>query len=312
MIRHPVIILGAPRSGTGMLFATLARSSHLWSLSDESHEVLEGPYHPRLRDWTSNVLRAEDLDAETAKMLRAEFARRAQPGRLRRAKQDRHDAGRPSGPSPARLRYAVVRLGSALRRRLGSSSIRLLEKTPKNCLRIPFLRALLPDAKFVFLRRDARATISSLMDGWRAGGRYVTYRLPEPLHITGYEGQDWCFLLPPGWQRLVHAPLEVVCAAQWRAAVEGVLAVLPELRAAGCVYEVAYEDLVARPRETLTPLLGFLGLPLEAALLSGRPLRLVNVVSPPRPDKWRQRNGPAVERVMPEIAGLQRSLGYEA
>src|SRR5262249_62031038 len=84
VIRDPVIVLGAPRSGTSMLFETLARSSQLWSLTDESHEVLEGPYHPRLRGWESNVLAAEDLDAPTADRLRPEVERCAQPGRLRR------------------------------------------------------------------------------------------------------------------------------------------------------------------------------------------------------------------------------------
>src|SRR5262249_59289783 len=94
VIRDPVIVLGAPRSGTSMLFETLARSSRLWSLTDESHEVLEGPYHPRLRGWESNALRAGDLDPTTAARLREEFERRAQPGTLRRAKQDRRDSGR--------------------------------------------------------------------------------------------------------------------------------------------------------------------------------------------------------------------------
>src|SRR5262249_6051022 len=58
-----------------------------------------------------------------------------------------------------------------------------------NCLRIPFLRALFPDARFVFLRRDGRATISSLIEGWRAGSRYETYRLPAPLPIAGTKGR---------------------------------------------------------------------------------------------------------------------------
>ena len=306
MIRDPVIILGAPRSGTSMLFETLARSSRLWSLTDESHEVLEGPFHPRLRGWQSNALVGEDLDPHTADHLRAEFERCAQPGRLRRAKQDRRDSGR-----RRRLHYAVVRLGAAVRRRRRAEPIRLLEKTPKNCLRIPFLRVLFPNARFVFLRRDGRATISSLIEGWQAGGRYESYRLPEPPHIAGHEGQGWCFLLPPGWRGLTGASLEEVCAVQWLSSNEAVLAALDALRAEKRVHELAYEDLVARPRETLAPVLDFLDIPFEPAILAGRDqLRLVNVLSPPENDKWRRRNAPAIERILPQIAATQRALGY--
>ncbi|HYV57049.1 MAG TPA: sulfotransferase [Candidatus Nitrosopolaris sp.] len=305
MIRDPVIVLGAPRSGTSMLFETLARSSQLWSLTDESHEVLEGPYHPRLRGWESNVLAATDLDPTTADRLRLEFEVHAQPGTLRRAKQDRRDSGR-----RRRLNYALVRFMAAVRRRR-AGPVRLLEKTPKNCLRIPFLRALFPDARFVFLRRDGRATISSLIEGWQAGGRYESYRLPEPLHIAGHEGQGWCFLLPPGWRQLARASLEEVCAAQWLVSTEAVLATLDTLRAERRVYELAYEQLVARPRESLAPLLEFLGIPFEPAILAGREqLRLVNVVSAPESEKWRRRNGAAIERILPRIAAAQRALGY--
>jgi len=305
VIRDPIIVLGAPRSGTSMLFETLARSSQLWSLTDESHEVLEGPYHPRLRGWESNVLAATDLDPTTADRLRLEFEVHAQPGTLRRAKQDRRDSGR-----RRRLNYALVRFMAAVRRRR-AGPVRLLEKTPKNCLRIPFLRALFPDARFVFLRRDGRATISSLIEGWQAGERYESYRLPEPLHIAGHEGQGWCFLLPPGWRNLAHASLEEVCAAQWLTSSEAVLAALDALRAERRVYELAYEDLVARPRESLVPLLEFLGIPFEPAILAGREqLRLVNVVSPPETEKWRRRNGAAIDRILPRIAAAQRALGY--
>jgi hypothetical protein len=200
-----------------MLFEVLARSDRFWSLGDESHEVLEGPFHPRLRGWESNALAAADLDAATAAALVGEFERRAQPGRLRRAKQDRRRQGH--GGALARLGYALVRLQSGAAQLRAGHAIRLLEKTPKNCLRIPFLQALFPDARFVFLRRDGRPTVSSLIDAWRAGGRYVTYHLPTPVHIAGRVGDEWCFLLPRGWRALAGAPLEEVCATQWLAAV---------------------------------------------------------------------------------------------
>ncbi len=308
MIRDPVIVLGAPRSGTTMLYHTLARSSHLWSLGGESNRILEGPFEPGRRGWVSNEVGAGDLDDATAARLRAEFERTILPGWIWRLREARR-AGRKPGPG-TRLRYAMERWSLPFRKRGG---VRLLEKSPRNCLRVPMLGRLFPDARFVLLRRDGRATVSSLMDGWRTPGHYESYALPEPLRIPGYDGSRWSFVLPPGWRDLVARPLEEVCARQWVASTEALLRDLPPLRAEGRVHEVAYEDLAARPRETLEPLLRFLRIPWEDDLLPGGDrIPVVNATSPPAPDKWKQRNGAAVERILPIIAGAQRATGYGA
>ena len=68
---------------------------------------------------------------------------------------------------------------------------RLLEKTPKNALRIPFLAHAFPDARFVYLYRDPRETVSSMLDAWRSE-RFVTYR-----DLPGWEGPPWSLLLTP-------------------------------------------------------------------------------------------------------------------
>jgi len=46
MIERPIIILGAPRSGTTILQRCLALHPDLWHLPGESHFILEGPLHP--------------------------------------------------------------------------------------------------------------------------------------------------------------------------------------------------------------------------------------------------------------------------
>jgi hypothetical protein len=62
---------------------------------------------------------------------------------------------------------------------------RFVDKTPENCLRIPYPLELFPDASFVFLRRRPADNVSSLMAGWRARPRFPTYRLPERLEGLG-------------------------------------------------------------------------------------------------------------------------------
>ena len=47
------------------------------------------------------------------------------------------------------------------------------------------------DARFIFLWRDPRENLGSIMDAWHAGG-WVTYRA-----LPGWDG-PWSLLLPPG------------------------------------------------------------------------------------------------------------------
>src|SRR5215208_1631386 len=101
---------------------------------------------------------------------------------------------------------------------------RFVDKTPENCLRIPYLRALFPDASFVFLHRRGADNVSSLMEGWRARPRFVTYRLPERLEGLGpMSGNRWSFVLIPGWRDLRFSPLEEICARQYVACNEAAL-----------------------------------------------------------------------------------------
>ena len=77
----------------------------------------------------------------------------------------------------------------------------MLEKTPKNALRVPFLDACFPDAIFIYLYRDPRETLGSMMEAWLSGA-FQTY--PE---LPGWEGPPWSLLLVPGWRELIGTPL---------------------------------------------------------------------------------------------------------
>ena len=55
-------------------------------------------------------------------------------------------------------------------------ALRFLEKTPKNALRVPFFARIFPDARFIFLWRDPRENIASIMQAWRPGNGKPTKR----------------------------------------------------------------------------------------------------------------------------------------
>jgi hypothetical protein len=194
---------------------------------------------------------------------------------------------------------------------------RYLDKVPRNSLRIPYLLRMFPDAWFVFIKRDGRATVSSMITGWRTWGRFgIGLKLPVRLSIDGYEGSEWKFLLPAGWEAYAAGgrTLAEVCAFQWIAANEAILEA-KELVESERWVELRYETLVASPRETVATLLGSLALPLEphvltfATELDRHPTQ--KTLTPPERDKWRKENRRDVESIIPFIRPMMERLGYQ-
>lgn len=266
---RPVFVIGAPRSGTSMLYAILRTSSHLQHWPGEAHEVWEADHHPALRGWDSNALTAADADERTAERIRRSFF-----------------------------------LVTGARRRL-------IDKTPRNALRIPFIEKVFPDARYVFLIRDGRDNVNSLINAWRTP-RYRTYELPEPHAIPGVDPKWWKFTLYPGWREDRRGPLEVVCAKQWKLSYDfalDALAAVPEARWTA----VRYEELVNEPESEVERLTVFLELPYEAevrAKASAARTKPVNVVTPPERGKWRRENPEEIEGILPLIAPTLEALGY--
>jgi Sulfotransferase family len=191
---------------------------------------------------------------------------------------------------------------------------RFVDKTPENCLRIPYLQALFADASFVFLRRRAADNVSSLMEGWRARPRFVTYRLPERLEGLGpLSGNWWSFVLIPGWRDLRFSPLEEICARQYVACNEAALTARESIDL-GSWLDVAYEDLVGSPVETTRRVFEELGLAfsrrVEEAAAALHRTSGPTTLTAPRPAKWREQNRAAVERIKPLVAPTENRLGW--
>jgi Sulfotransferase family len=189
---------------------------------------------------------------------------------------------------------------------------RFLDKTPKNSLRIAYLAGLFPDADFVFLRRRGADNINSLIEGWRVRPRFVTYALPS--RFDRRRQLAWSFVLIPGWRDLEGAPVEEICAHQYIACNEAALAGADFIDPCHWT-SIRYEDLVAQPEEELGRLVDRLGLAFTTEMervareLEAMP---INIVSPPKQDKWRTENPVKVGRILPLIAETERKLGYES
>jgi hypothetical protein len=272
VLDRPIVILSAPRAGSTLLFETLAQAAGVYTIGGESHQLIESiaALRPGRGIVSSNRLTRRDATSAIVAELRQRFG-----GRI-------HDRdGKPPPPG---------------------ARVRLLEKTPKNALRVPFLLEVFPDAQFIFLQRERRANLSSMMQAWRAKG-WITYR-----QLPGWPG-PWSLLLPPGYERLQGRALEEVVAFQWRVANETILDDLSDLPRERWT-TVRYESLLANPLAEIGKLLKFASLAMDSRLEGylSKPLPLSKYTQTrPDPDKWKQ-NEAEIERVMPQLEDIARRL----
>ena len=244
---RPVFIVSTPRSGSTLLFETLGQAPGVFRPGGESHWLIEDieALSPAAHGWTSNRLTAEDSAAAPVERLARAFY------------EDLRDRdGRPA-----------------------SGRVRMIEKTPKNALRVPFFDSAWPDSLFVYLYRDPRETLASIIEAWRSGA-FRTYP-----GLPGWTGLPWSLLLVPGWERLNGRPLEEIAAHQWAATTE---LLLDDLQSLGRerVRALDYGRFLAEPQAAVERLAGSLGLGWDRPLGPRLPYS-VTTLSAPRPDKWR-------------------------
>lgn len=202
--------------------------------------------------------------------------------------------------------------------RLGAGPV--LDKTCINTLRVAYLHALFPHAKFVFIQRDGRDNVSSMIDGWRLGRSDGGFGLeqffgpsPEPVAINDGEFREWHFFLPPGWRDYNRASLEEVCAYQWLTANRLALDAARTIPARQWI-ALRYEDIFERPVEMFRDVFTRLDVPFDArmvercASLASRPTSIVK--GAPKKHKWKEHNPQAIERILPMIAPMMHEMGY--
>ena len=116
----------------------------------------------------------------------------------------------------------------------------LVEKNPRNSLRIPYISEIFPGARFIHIVRDGRDVACSM--------------------IPGCGGREWNHLKPPSWKEYyANYAGAVRCAHAWKQTLEIALkdlSAVPHL-------QISFEDLVASPSSIAKQLFGFLGLDLH-------------------------------------------------
>ncbi len=274
---RPIIILAAPRSGSTLLYETLSRHPDIWALGNESHGEIESlpGLSPADRGYASNALYAADASPRIMETILTIFAERM---------QDMHGN-----------KYALL---PAFKR---PESVRFLEKTPKNALRVAFMDTIFDDAYFIYLHRNPKPNLASMMEAWLSG-KFITYR-----NLPGWQGLPWSLLLTPGWQKLPMDDIAAIVAHQWCTANAAILDSLSHLpRDRWC--NLSYEEFIAAPADVTSKLYGFCKLsPAAPGNLAGNQHLSRHTLTPPSPDKWRC-HAQDIERIMDSVIPIENRI----
>jgi hypothetical protein len=293
----PVFILGAPRSGTSLLYKVLCLHPGAAYISNWMRRAPRVPALAlvnRVAPWFPQRRRTVWFGNNSANAYVYD-GQRSLPARLFPMPVEGEPVFRSCGigqgrqhglPDPAQV-ACVRKTFAALRRYAGGSFV--VSKRIASNQRIPLLVEAFPAARFVNLIRDGRA---------------VAYSLSR----VGWWEDDvvwWLGCTPRQWREAGHDPWEL-CARHWVCELasinEGLRAVAPEQQ-----LEVRYEELVEQPVPTLRRIAAFAGLPDERRWSA----ELARLRYPNRNDAWRERLAPEVcKRVEAIQHGQLRKLGY--
>ncbi len=281
---QPLIIIGAPRTGTNMLRDVLCRLPGVgtWPC-DEINYI----WRYRQRTVAHDEFQASDATPTITRYIRRAFDQQAQSQNLNW----------------------------------------LVEKTCANSLRVNFVDAIVPDAKYLFLVRDGRDVVASAMKRWTApldipyllrkaryvptfdlpfyAWRYLQNRCSRWLHREkrlAVWGPRW-----HGWEETARrASLPELCAMQWAKCVEQShrdLSELPPER----VLMLHYEDFVHNPIRELNRIVQHLHLRADEQHLRNA----VGGISTESVGKAKKSlNSDVFEQIAPLIERAQRLTGY--
>ena len=232
----PIIIIGAPRSGTKMLRGILASHPGLVTFPSEIDYIWKHGNESIPHD----ELTQHDALPEVKEYIRSQFA----------LLSTRH------------------------------KNARVVEKSVANSLRVEFVHSVFPDACFVHLVRDGRASVESVRRSWESG-------FSAKYYLQKFQGVDWSDALYfsskyfshhlrrkgiigsdkgvngphfSGMKKLIENKdaLEV-CAIQWMNCVKIAKSQLKAVPVEQ-VLEIKYEDLVKDPLELMQSAFHFLDL----------------------------------------------------
>lgn len=194
-----------------------------------------------------------------------------------------HDELSRNDLSPWIAEYIDQRFSEFIRK---SKKSRFAEKTPSNCLRIPFIHAIYPDCRIIHIIRDGRTVIRSILSSYKISSnrKFLLQRILEtpfidwPAYIPLIYRTVWHTKVlrrparywgprPINWQDWLDLPIHAMTAKQWVAIVRKAIydgRALPKEN----YLELRYETLIENPSQAVEQLLKFTNLKPSSGMFS--------------------------------------------
>lgn len=206
----------------------------------------------------------------------------------------------------------------------------VIEKTCANTLRVPFIDAVLPEAKYIHIVRDGVDVVASAQKRWRGDLEVPSFQYYwskiKYAPVVDLPAYSWRFLKNriamrrnsdsrmdiwgphfEGMDDMAESPLDEVCAAQWQACVGKTGAALAAMDPSR-VHTVHYEDVTADPARALSEIMQFLNSPRSDEAIT----EAVSSVSRRSVGKGRQNLSGDVDRLLGIMRPALERYGYEA
>lgn len=192
----------------------------------------------------------------------------------------------------------------------------IVEKTCANSLRVPFIDAVLPEAKYIYIVRDGVDVVASARKRWKgefelpglsyfiSKARYAPI-LDLPFYGFSFVKNRIALLLGNqqrlsvwgprfiGMDEMSDTSLDILCAHQWVECVTSSDEAFAALEPDKCLH-LRYEDIVSAPHKTLEDIVSFLDLPIDTLAIKNA----VKSVSNKSVGKGYRDLGPDVEKIM--------------
>jgi hypothetical protein len=203
----------------------------------------------------------------------------------------------------------------------------VLEKTPQNILRIPYVRAIFPEATFLFIVRNPFSFISSVEYKWQrpVTGQGVVRRLRD-LPLTQLHHWVRRYLIQQINKRILRRKYLSIWGPRYRGIQDDLkkhdlLTIIarqwavPSMKAErdmaafedGQILRLRYEDFVDHPIADLERICAHCGLEMTNDMVNGAR----EMVKSDRKIKWQRFDPRDLARIMPEISGEMQRHGYE-
>lgn len=234
-----------------------------------------------------------------------------------------HDRFEAVDATPRVIRY--IR-GRFLKFQRHHGNKRIMEKTPSNLLRIPYVHAIFPESKYLYMVREPLAYLSSSEIKWQTAigieqtlkrlwespttqlhhylGRFVRDKFTKHVLRSKYVS-IWGVRYPGILADLANLPTEHVIARQWAHCSMQAEADLARIDPA-LVLRMRYEDFVADPVQRFEQICDHFELGLTAKLAK----HIAKTVDPTRQRKWQRMDLDRLAKCLPIVEREMKRHGY--